>query len=340
MGRGSFMRIRYVQHDRDRNGNDRWYYRRAGGSKIRLPNPDDPRFAQAYLDARAGRETAKASVGAGSVGAAVAAYYRWNGFSGLAPASQKQFRGVLEAFRKKYGQLGIGTMRPQDVAAILGTKSPFAARNWLKALRSLMAYATATGLRNDDPTAGYKLPAVKTTGFHTWTEAEIEQYEAFHGADIKARLGMALVLYTAARRGDAVTFGPQHIRGGTLTYRQNKTKRLLTIPIHPKLAAILAEVKAEHLTFMTTRAGEPYTAKGFSNLLKGWFKEAGLPTYCNVHGLRKAQCRRLAEAGCTAPQIAAISGHLTLKEVQRYIDAADQATLAEAAIERMSKNNS
>lgn len=337
MGRGSFMRIRYVQHDRDSHGNDRWYYRRAGGPKIRLPNPDDPRFAQAYLDARAGRETAKASVGAGSVGAAVGAYYRWNGFSGLAPASQKQFRGVLEAFRKKYGQLGIGTMRPQDVAAILGSKPPFAARNWLKALRSLMAYAKATGLRNDDPTAGYKLPAVKTTGFHTWTEAEIEQYEAFHREDIKARLGMALVLYTAARRGDAVTFGPQHIRGGTLTYRQQKTRRLLNIPIHPKLAAILAEVKAEHLTFVTTRSGEPYTAKGFSNLLKGWFKEAGLPAHCNVHGLRKAECRRLAEAGCTAPQIAAISGHLTLKEVQRYIDAADQTVLAEAAIERMTK---
>jgi len=51
-----------------------------------------------------------------------------------------------------------------------------------------------------------------------------------------------------------------------------------------------------------------------------------------VHGLRKAICRRLAEAGCTAAQIAAISGHKSLAEVQRYIEAASQQRLAEAAI--------
>ena len=31
------------------------------------------------------------------------------------------------------------------------------------------------------------------------------------------------------------------------------------------------------------------------------------------HGLRKAMCRRLAEAGCSASQIAAISGHKTFE---------------------------
>ena len=333
--RGTYMRIKYVQHDIDRHGNDRWYYRRSGGRKIRLPSPNDARFAQAYLDARAGEEGKKVHLGASNVGASVAAYYKHNSFTGLAPASQSQFRRILEQFRAKYGHLGIATMRPQDVASILGAKKPFAARNWLKALRSLMAFAKATGLRNDDPTAGIKLPPIKTTGFHTWTEAEIEQYERFHAGNRTALLGMALVLYTAARRSDAVGMGSQNVRKGVLTYRQQKTKRLLTIPLHPKLAAILADTPTEHLAFMVTHRGKPYTASAFSKLLKRWFLEAGLPAHCNVHGLRKAQCRRLAEAGCSAPQIAAISGHLTLKEVQRYIDDADQAMLAEAAIERI-----
>ena len=50
------------------------------------------------------------------------------------------------------------------------------------------------------------------------------------------------------------------------------------------------------------------------------------------HGLRKAACRRLAEAGCTAPEIAAISGHKSLNEVQRYIEKADRARLARNAV--------
>jgi len=46
-------------------------------------------------------------------------------------------------------------------------------------------------------------------------------------------------------------------------------------------------------------------------------------------------CRRLAEAGCSANEIAAISGHKTLREVQRYTDAVDQERMARVAIRRL-----
>ncbi|GBR37695.1 hypothetical protein AA101099_0837 [Neoasaia chiangmaiensis NBRC 101099] len=60
------------------------------------------------------------------------------------------------------------------------------------------------------------------------------------------------------------------------------------------------------------------------------------------HGLRKAAARRLAEAGCTTHQIAAITGHKTLSEVERYTRAVDQRKLAQEAMERMAavKRNS
>ena len=44
---------------------------------------------------------------------------------------------------------------------------------------------------------------------------------------------------------------------------------------------------------------------------------------------------RLADAGCTAHEIAAISGHKTLSEVERYTKATNQARLARAAMERI-----
>ena len=57
-------------------------------------------------------------------------------------------------------------------------------------------------------------------------------------------------------------------------------------------------------------------------------REAGLPDRCKPHGLRKTAARRLAEAGCSASEIAAITGHKTLAEVERYTRATDQARLA------------
>jgi integrase len=67
---------------------------------------------------------------------------------------------------------------------------------------------------------------------------------------------------------------------------------------------------------------------------RAWCDQAGLSS-CSFHGLRKAACRRLAEAGCSASEIAAISGHATLHEVGRYTKAADQAKLAKAALGRI-----
>ena len=73
----------------------------------------------------------------------------------------------------------------------------------------------------------------------------------------------------------------------------------------------------------------PWSALAFAQLCS----EAGLPRGTSAHGLRKAACRRLAEAGCSANVIAAISGHVSLREVQRYTAAADQARMARSAID-------
>jgi integrase len=64
-----------------------------------------------------------------------------------------------------------------------------------------------------------------------------------------------------------------------------------------------------------------------------WHRISGLPKHYSAHGLRKAGCRRLAEAGCSANEIAAWSGQ-SLREVERYTRAADQARLARNAMAR------
>jgi integrase len=64
-----------------------------------------------------------------------------------------------------------------------------------------------------------------------------------------------------------------------------------------------------------------------------WAREAGLKN-CPLHGLRKACCRRFAEAGCSVHEIKAISGHKSIGEVERYTRAVDQKAMAKRAIAR------
>ena len=91
---------------------------------------------------------------------------------------------------------------------------------------------------------------------------------------------------------------------------------------------------SNQLTFLVTSFGKPYaTANAFGHRMRLWAREAGL-SGCSLHGLRKVCLRRLAEAGCTAPEIMAISGHKSLAEVERYIKSAEQTVMADRAIAR------
>jgi integrase len=333
------IRLQFVHEYKDRHCHLRRYFRRRGQRLIPLPGkPGSPEFQIAYNAAIAAltvREIGKAKSAPGSVSAAIAAYYRDYRFLSLAPVTQKNRRAILERFRTQHGEKRLAGLQRAHVAVILGAKRPFAARNWVKALRGLMQYAVAAGLIKSDPTAAFEPAKARPGRIHTWTEEEIVQFEAQHPIGSRARLAMALLLYTGQRRGDVVRMGPQHIRQGVLIVTQQKTGTSLTVPIHPRLAEILAATQCGHLAFLVTAAGAPFSAAGFGNLFREWCDKAGL-SQCSAHGLRKAACRRLAEIGCSAPEIAAISGHKSLKEVQRYIEEADQARLAQAAMRRLS----
>jgi integrase len=57
--------------------------------------------------------------------------------------------------------------------------------------------------------------------------------------------------------------------------------------------------------------------------------------HCSAHGLRKAAARRLAEAGCSEHEIAAITGHASLAELRVYTKAVNQKRLAESAMAKV-----
>jgi len=333
------IRLKYVQAFVDRKtGVVFRYFRRPGYPRVPLPGlPGLADFMAAYQVALA---QAAEPIGAkrskpGTVAAVVAAYLDSTlHFGSRAKGTQIMRRTILERFREQYGDHPIASVPQKFIAAVLAKKRPHAARNWLKTLRALCQFAIEQQFMRENPTHGIKLPSVKSAGHHTWTDEEIAQFEAKHPIGSKARLALGLLLYTAQRRGDVIEMGMQHIRNGAVVLRQKKTSKPMIIPIRPELQAILDGTPSQHLSFLTTRTGQPYRPHDFTEQFRKWCDDAGLPKRCRVHGLRKAACRRMAEAGYSANEIAAWSGHATLTEIRRYTDAADQERMARNAMAR------
>jgi integrase len=87
----------------------------------------------------------------------------------------------------------------------------------------------------------------------------------------------------------------------------------------------------QHL--ITNARGRPL--RGLTTLIERAVQRAGLPTLCVAHGLRKAALRRIAEHGGTTKEIAAVSGHRSLHEIERYTARADQVRLAQSAFAKL-----
>jgi integrase len=338
------MRLpKYVQAWVDGDGRARCYFRRRGFPLVQLRGlPWSPSFMAAYEAAMSGPRTAIGAgrIKPGGVAAVVAEYLdSQQFFASKSAGTQRMRRGILERFRAAYGERPFALLPAEWIEALLDAKPPHAARSWLVTLRSLCQFAVKRGWLRADPTRDIKQRSVKGDGFHCWTNDEIAQFEAHHPIGSKPRLALALLLYTTQRRSDVVRMGRQHIRetldGPALYVKQRKTGVELLIPIHPELGTVLDATPSEHLTFLVTATGKPYGGNAFSEQFRNWCDAAGLPKRCSAHGLRKASCRRQAEAGCTAPEIMSNSGHGTMKELVRYTKAADQARLARNALAKM-----
>jgi len=329
----------YVSAYRDRHGVLRWRFRRTGFPEIQTRELFGSEAWWTWYSAASNAQPRP--VGAnrtkpGSIHALGVAYYASADFLGLKPNTQKTYKGIFDRYRDKYGDNPVILLEARHIRGQMDkmASTPAAANNLLKVLRAVMRFALDRGFVRSDPTVGVRMLRYRSDGFHTWTEQEIMAFEAKWPVGTNERLGFDLLLYTAQRSGDVRQMTRQQVRDGRVSVRQEKTGQLVDIPQHPNLQASLAAHRREHLTLITTQQGMPFTDKGFGNWVSKAAERAGLP-HCSAHGLRKAAARRLAEAGCTAHEIMAITGHQSLKEVERYTREAARRGLADTAMKRI-----
>lgn len=214
-------------------------------------------------------------------------------------------------------------------------KTPEAANAKVKALRQVFTWAVKQKLVKSNPALEVEYFSTGSQGWHTWTIDEIRQYGAKHPVGSRARLALALLLYTGVRRSDVVRLGRQMIRSGWFTFTQTKNQKRdpiqVSIPVLSELQAVIDETPSGNMTFLVTEFGRPFTVDGFGNRFRKWCNEAGL-RHCSAHGLRKAGASIAAENGATTHQLMAMFGWKTVKQAEHYTRKANRKLLAGGAM--------
>jgi integrase len=345
--------LRYLSIERNRHGKA-VVYARVRGRRIRIrEKPGTPEFVDAFNDAvRRLSPTGPPKCGpfrqpwpVGTLGWLGTKYFGSEEFDALDPKSQSNRRHVIEAcfeepYRdddpKKMGLCPLSALTAQGVKRLRDLKKdkPGAANNRRKYLSSMFGWAIehTPPFMKSNPVRDVKRIKYETEGFHSWSEDELAQFEAYYPVGTKGRLAVAMLQFTGTRRGDMVTLGKQHVRNGWLKFvpskrrKQTKSVEPSEKPWLPVLDQIVKASPCGDLTFLVTDYGQPFTPAGFGNWFRDRCNEAGLPQ-CSAHGLRKLGAKRAAENGATAHQLLAIFDWTSLAVAKKYTDAAERKKL-------------
>ncbi|MFC3227383.1 tyrosine-type recombinase/integrase [Marinibaculum pumilum] len=343
---GVKVKLRYLLPDIDRHGNPRLYVRVPGRKRVRIrETPGTPEFLAAYQAAIAGtagtadaRPAQKPPAAPQTLRWLVERYLQSTDFLQLGERTRYVRRGILDRITEAKGDKPYARLEPRHIREFFRdphVEHPEAGNAKVKALRQLFRWACddTVGLARDNPAA--RVPYLRPNnpdGFHTWTIAEVAQFYQRHPLGTKPRLAADLLLFTGARRSDAVRLGPQMARAGRLHFSETKGNTRIVkqriLPILPPLQRSIDACPSGHLTYLATQHGAPYSSAGFGNWFRRQCDAAGLPQ-CSAHGLRKAGATILAELGATTKQLQAIYGWRSIKQAERYTEAARQAVLAD-----------
>ncbi len=317
-------KVRHLVVKRGRGGRPLFYWQpsrslRALGFRCRRL-PDDPAVARAEaerLNAEADRKRVAAArrrppePRPGTVGALVAAYLASTEFRELAETTRRHYIAALERIRELCGDCAVEAVTPQVVQAL---KQEMATTAWqanavLRVLRLLFNFGIQHGLCERNPAAKFRQLRTPPRQ-RIWSRDEVERF--LEACERLGRPSMALAvklaLWTAQRQGDILRLRWEDWDGGLLRIRQGKTGRLVVVPVVGPLAEVLERAPRRAEVIVADERGRPWQADNFRHVFRKIARAAGVEGV-RFSDLRRTAIVRLAEAGCTTAEIAAISGH-------------------------------
>lgn len=200
-----------------------------------------------------------------------------------------------------------GTLRPARHTAKKHTAA---------VLRLVLEQAINKGWRTDNPARGIRIKVPKTKAT-IWEQADVDCYvKAARDTGVPSIALIILLEWEIGQRlTDVRAFRPgaeYDAERGVFSFRQSKTDEPVSIEVSLGLREMLAEAsKGQLFLFRNDRTGKAYTenrlSKTFAWVRHAAVKAGGRPLI--LKQLRHSCIVQLARAGCTVPEIAAITGH-------------------------------
>ncbi len=354
----------YIQVINKPNGRSYCYFRRRGFPRMELPAINDPTFEAFYAEALALKRPPNGATlrpaASGTFDALAIRYYASQAFTELSPRSQKDYRQHIEKMRSEFGDLHVAKM---SRAFVFEYRDRLARDHGLRTaqyriviLRRLLYQAMNYGMREDNPAEKPELRQNAPRQM-VWSHQDEAKFLAACGAseDRPARphirLAYYLAVYTVQRQTDILALGRRDFDGTQIALTQSKTRKRVWVPCHEVLRSALRQrlqqMPEAQVAFLATRSGGRMSENYFWHEWRAVTLAAGLDGL-QFRDLRRTAMVRMAEAGATAVQISAVSGHSidqTTRILETYIPrnaamAASAIKLQEQADRRRARKSS
>lgn len=321
-----------------------YFYAWRGGPMLKdadgVPlRPDQPEFIVAYAEAHKARRKAPT----GTLFNLIAEYRASSEYQRRAEKTRRDYARYLKMLEEEFATLPIEALEvPKARGKFKAWRdgmaaTPRAADYAWTVLARVLAVAKDNGrIAMNVCERGGRLYAADRAEI-VWTEDTIAAFMAEASAPL--RQALTLALWTGQRQGDLLRLSWTAYDGERVNLRQAKTRARVTVPAGAPLRQMLDAMKdarGRATTILTNTKGEPWTQDGFRTSWGKAAARAGLEDL-HFHDLRGTAVTRLALAGCTVPQIAAITGH-SQKDAEAILQAhylGSSRELAEQAIEKL-----
>ena len=211
----------------------------------------------------------------------------------------------------------------------------------LRVLRILLAFAVDEGELERNPAEKMRLK-VSPPRHQLWMPEQIANFVATAETKGRPSIGLAVRMGEGLgqREGDNLRLGWTAYDGTVVRLRQRKTGKLIDVPVIADLRQALDQAPRTAATIVVSETtGKPYAEHNFVHLFREIATAAGLPTDLQYRDLRRTAVVRLAEAGCSVPEIAAITGH-SLRTATQILETylPRNTTMARNAIARLEEH--
>jgi integrase len=261
----------------------------------------------------------------------------------LAESTRREYKRVLKFWDAEYGTCPYRALEDKAFRADIikwhdkfSEAAPREADNRITILARVLSWGAKDGPLRLNVLDGFERAYASDRSDIIWLPEQLEAFMAV--ASPEMQFAMVLALHTGQRQADILRLAWSQYDGASITLRQGKARRLgrtaplIRIPCTKALKATLNAAQRRAAVMLTTKTGLPFKKRYFAEQWEHTCKAAGILDL-HFHDIRGTTVTMLAEAGCTLPEIVAITGH-SLRRAQDILEKYLSRTskLAESAI--------